>query len=54
MQTQVDEITHDKHLHANLLEFIEAVGRVADKVSLPPIDYQVSRSSKSRKKMKNN
>lgn len=43
MQTNVDEITHEKHLRANLLEFIEAIARVADKVNLPPIDYEVSR-----------
>lgn len=41
MQTTVDEITQEKHLRANMLEFIEALARVAEKVNLPPIDYEV-------------
>lgn len=41
MQTTVDEITQEKHLRANMLEFIEAIARVAEKVNLPPMDYEV-------------
>jgi hypothetical protein len=36
MQTQVNEIEKDRHLKANLLEFMEALARVADKVSMAP------------------
>ncbi|CAI2375065.1 unnamed protein product [Moneuplotes crassus] len=36
MMTQRDEIDKDKHLNMVLVEFIEAIGRVADKLSLPP------------------
>jgi len=37
MMTQKDEIDKDKHLNMVMTEFIEAIGRVADKISLPPI-----------------
>jgi NLR family CARD domain-containing protein 3 len=36
MMTQKDEIDKDRHLNMVLVEFIEAIGRVADKLSLPP------------------
>lgn len=36
MMTQKDEIDKDRHLNMVLVEFIEAVGRVAEKMSLPP------------------
>lgn len=35
MITQVDEVYHDKHLNMNFAEFIEAIGRVADKLAIP-------------------
>ena len=35
MMTQKDEITSDKHLNMNFTEFIEAICRVADKLSIP-------------------
>lgn len=41
MMTQVDEVNNDRHLKSNLLEFIEAIARVADKVSLVPEGYEV-------------
>lgn len=37
MMTQMDEINKDKHLNMILPEFIEGIGRVADKISLPPV-----------------
>ena len=37
MMTQKDEIDRDKHMNMILVEFIEAIGRVADKISLPPV-----------------
>ena len=35
--TQVDEINNDRHLNMNFTEFIEAICRVADKLSLPNV-----------------
>ncbi len=35
MMTQKDEVTSDKHLNMNFTEFIEAICRVADKLSIP-------------------
>lgn len=35
MMTSRDEINNDKHLNMNFTEFIEAIGRVADKLSIP-------------------
>ena len=37
MMTQVDEINNDRHLNMNFTEFIEAICRVADKLSLPNV-----------------
>ena len=37
MMTQKDEIDKDKHLNMVLVEFIEAIGRVAEKLFLPPV-----------------
>ena len=34
--TRKDEIDQEKHLNMVLVEFIEGIGRVADKLSLPP------------------
>lgn len=41
MMTQKDEIDSDKHMNMVLVEFIEAVGRVAEKLSIPHLidDY---------------
>lgn len=36
MMTQKDEIDREKHLSMVLVEFIEGIGRVADRLSLPP------------------
>jgi hypothetical protein len=36
MQTQINEIDQDRHMKANLLEFIESVFRCAEKASFPP------------------
>ena len=35
MMTQADEINSDKHLNMNFTEFIEAICRVSDKLSVP-------------------
>ena len=37
MMTQVDEINNDRHLNMNFTEFIEAICRVADKLSFPNV-----------------
>mgnify|MGYP006113604075 CR=1 FL=1 len=37
MMTQEDEINSDKHLNMNFTEFIEAICRVSDKLSVPHI-----------------
>ncbi|CAI2379577.1 unnamed protein product [Moneuplotes crassus] len=36
MQTRVDELTSDKHLKMSFVEFLEAVARVANYLSIPP------------------
>ena len=35
MMTQVDEITSDKHMNMNFIEFIETIGRVSEKLAIP-------------------
>jgi hypothetical protein len=35
MMTQVDEVNKDKHLNMNFTEFIEAICRVSDRLSVP-------------------
>lgn len=35
MMTQKNEIDFDRHLSMQVIEFIEAIGRVADKLALP-------------------
>ena len=37
MMTSKDEINSDRHLNMNFVEFIEAVCRIADKLSIPNI-----------------
>lgn len=37
MMTQKNELENDRHLNMIFVEFIEATGRVADKLSLPPL-----------------
>ena len=37
MMTQVDEIDNDRHLNMNFTEFVEAICRVADKLSFPDV-----------------
>ena len=41
MMTQIDELDNDKHMRMNLLEFMEALARAADAVSLPPYESNV-------------
>ena len=36
MMTQIDEINSDRHMKMQMLEFLEAVARCADVLSLPP------------------
>lgn len=36
MMTQVDELSKDRHLKANFIEFLEAFARACDIISLPP------------------
>lgn len=38
MMTQVDEISKEKHIKGNLIEFIEAFCRACEKLSLPPLN----------------
>ena len=38
MMIQVNEIDKDRHLKANLIEFLEAFARACEKMSLPPIE----------------
>ena len=35
MMTQKNEIDNDKHVNMIFTEFIEAIGRVADKITIP-------------------
>ena len=37
MMTQKNELQYDRHFNMILVEFIEAIGRIADKLILPPI-----------------
>jgi hypothetical protein len=37
MMTQVDEINNDRHLNMNFTELVEAICRVADKLSFPDV-----------------
>jgi len=40
MMTQKDELNSDKHINMTLVEFIEAIGRMAEKVNCPiPFEY---------------
>lgn len=39
--TQIDEINTNRHLEMYFLEFIEALGRIADKYSPAPLISQV-------------
>ena len=40
MMTQKDELESDRHINMQLIEFIEAIGRLAFKVKLPiPFEY---------------
>ena len=34
IQTQVDEITSDRHMQMNFIEFIEGIARVAERLGL--------------------
>jgi len=38
MMTQVNEIDKDRHIKANFIEFLEALGRAIDKISMGPED----------------
>ena len=38
MMTQVDEVTKDKHIKANFIEFLEAFARACEKLSIGPRD----------------
>ena len=47
MMTQKNELDFDKHFNMILVEFIEAAGRVADKLNIPPlIDEQETEDDK--------
>lgn len=37
--TQVDELFHARHYQMNFYEFLEALARVAEKLSLIPLSY---------------
>ena len=40
MMTHVNELDSDKHINMTLIEFIEAIGRLAEKIKLPmPYEY---------------
>ena len=38
MMLQVDELESDRIFQMTFIEFLEAIGRIADKVSMPGID----------------
>jgi len=38
--TQKDEINNDRHLNMNFTEFIEAICRVADRLSIPNLSEE--------------
>ena len=40
MMTQKDEINNDRHLNMNFTEFIEAICRVADRLSIPNLSEE--------------
>ena len=42
MMTSINEIDEDEHMKTTLLEFIEAMFRVADLISYPPHEYFTS------------
>ena len=37
MMTQVDELESDRHMNMTFTEFLEAVGRVAERLDIPDI-----------------
>jgi hypothetical protein len=37
MMTQIDEVASDRHIRMSILEFIEALARIAEKISPSPI-----------------
>mmetsp|Transcript_6402 Transcript_6402/g.5505 ORF Transcript_6402/g.5505 Transcript_6402/m.5505 type:complete len:168 (+) Transcript_6402:539-1042(+) len=40
MMTQKDELESDRHINMTLIEFIEAIGRLAQKIKIPiPFEY---------------
>lgn len=41
MMTQVNELDYDRHLQGSYLEFLEAMARAADKISMPPSNLEV-------------
>lgn len=38
LSTHQNEIDTDRHLYLNFLEFLEAIARVAEKISFPPLN----------------
>lgn len=38
MMTQIDELESDKHVKASFVEFLEMIGRCAEKIAFPPIE----------------
>ena len=41
MMTQIDELDQDRHMKMQMVEFLEAISRAADILSLAPIDSDV-------------
>lgn len=39
IMTQVDELTKTKHLELNFIEFVEAIARLSEVISIPPYGF---------------
>lgn len=37
MMTRVDELNDEKHMNMTYVEFLEGIGRIADRLKLPPV-----------------
>jgi hypothetical protein len=46
MMSQKDELNGSRHYEMSMVEFLEGFARVADRLVLPPIYAEVTRSSK--------
>ncbi len=49
METQADELSTDRHIRMNFLEFLEALARAADIISLGPAELKAMKEASKKK-----